>query len=225
MIIVRGLSQIWGFVDKRAADLLEIETDPRKTTEMLTDWERNWGLPEPCFAEPQTIEDRRRILVLKMTFKGEQDRAFFIAVARYMGYRIQIREYAPFMCGVSRVGDTRGYDSDDDVHFRWYIGPPENRFYWTVWPDFVRLSWFRAGSGQCGVDPHLRIGIATDLECVLRKWKPAQTEIIFDYSGVENGGPFAGIDVNNDFWWWQMHSAPESRPMNISTFEPIVTVG
>jgi uncharacterized protein YmfQ (DUF2313 family) len=54
------------------------------------------------------------------------------------------------------------------------------------------LQWFRCASGQCGVDPHLRIGYATDLECILNRWKPGHTEIIFDYSGQTPGDPMAG---------------------------------
>jgi hypothetical protein len=36
------------------------------------------------------------------------------------------------------------------------------------------------------------IGIADDLECLLNRWKPAHTEIIFDYSGLQDGGEMAG---------------------------------
>ena len=206
---IRGLGQIWGFVDRRAADLLEIETDPRKTVELLPEWERAFGLPEPCFLEPFTMEDRRRHLLLKMTFKGGQSRAFFVGVAAFMGYKIHIREYAPFMAGVSHVGDTRGFQSDDKIHYRWYIGRPEMRFVWSVHFDFVRLSWFRAGSGQAGVDPHLRIAKATDLECVFQKWKPAHTIVQFDYSGMETGGRYAGIFAKYNPWW-RMQRVPPS---------------
>ena len=48
MALIGGLSQIWGDVDGRAADLLETESDPRTTVELLPDWERAWGLPDPC---------------------------------------------------------------------------------------------------------------------------------------------------------------------------------
>ena len=74
------------------------------------------------------------------------------------------------------------------------LGPPENRFYWTVHvhrhaADLVPRA---AAAADCGVDPHLRIGIADDLECLLNRWKPAHTEIIFDYSGLTPGDPMAG---------------------------------
>src|SRR6187401_2952967 len=74
---VRGFAQIWGYVDGRAADLLEIESDPRKTVELLPDWERAWGLPDPCWPLPLTIEERQQQLVFKITYKGGQSRAFF----------------------------------------------------------------------------------------------------------------------------------------------------
>jgi uncharacterized protein YmfQ (DUF2313 family) len=35
--VVDGLCEYWGWVDGRAADLLERESDPRKTIELLSD--------------------------------------------------------------------------------------------------------------------------------------------------------------------------------------------
>jgi len=219
MNVVNGLAQIFGFVDSRAADLLERESDPRATIELLQDWERNWGLPDPCFAEPLTIADRQKMLVQKMTLIGAQDRQFFISVMAEVGHQIAIKEWAPFMAGVSRVGDTRGeYGemflpggpvptsgdpmggevdhrppvSGDSYDFRWEIGPPEMRFYWSIRVGQAKLSWFRCASGQAGVDPHLRIGLATDLECLLQRWKPAHSEIVMDFSYLRLGGPMQG---------------------------------
>lgn len=189
MNLIGGLSQIWGNpVDSRAADLLEIESDPRLSIEMFTDWERNWGLPDPCFGEALTLPERRVLLMRKMTLIGAQSREFFIEVAAWLGYTITITEYSPFMAGVSMAGP----NLDDAGHQRWYIGGPEMRFYWTVHVHSASLVWFRASAGEAGVDPHLRIGLATDLECLLRRWKPAQTEIIFDYSNMDPPDPMAG---------------------------------
>jgi uncharacterized protein YmfQ (DUF2313 family) len=201
MRVVRGLAQYWGFVDSRAGDLLERESDPRATVELLPDWERNWGLPDPCFRETHTIYDRQRMLIFKMTMLGAQSREWFITevALNMLGHVINISEYAPFMCGISQCGDTRAAPLDPDEvadpllgEFRWYIGPPEMRFYWTIHVGLARLSWFRASSGQAGVDPHLRFGLMTDLECLIRRWKPAHTEVVFDYSNLRKGDPMAG---------------------------------
>ncbi len=187
--VIRAVSMVWGDVDARAADLLMRESDPRVTVELLPDWEAAFGLPDPCISEPLTVADRQNALVQKMTTEGGQSRAFFTAVAARLGYAITIHEFSPFMAGVSRCGETR----DDVGDFRRQIGHPDMRFFWRISAADVRLTWFRAGSGQVGTDPHLRIGIASDLECLFRRWKPAHTDIVFDYSGLADaGGPMAG---------------------------------
>jgi uncharacterized protein YmfQ (DUF2313 family) len=215
---ITGLCDYWGYVDGNAADLLEIESDPRLTVQLLPDWERNWGLPDPCYTAPQTIGQRQLALVMRMTMQGAQSREFFINVAAMIGYTITITEYRVFVCGIDGCGDCRVYgDGSDPMYNEWGIpikgppgdhdvlngelsewpnyglGPPENRFYWTVHVASASLTWFRVTKGQCGVDPHLRIGLADDLECLLNRWKPAHTQIIFDYAGLSDpGDPMAG---------------------------------
>lgn len=182
-----GLANYWGYVDGRAADLLEIESDPRTALELLPDWERNWGLPDPCLSDPPTsLFDRRAALVAKMTMIGAQSRQFFINVAASLGYSITITEYAPYMCGVSQVGDTRGLDPDSPPgDYRWRLGPPEMRYYWTVHVNATKYIYFHVSSSQCGIDRLLAFGIASDLECYLDRWQPAHTKIVYDYSPSE----------------------------------------
>ena len=187
-LVCSGLSQYWGHVDMRASTLLERESDPRQTVELLPDWESAFGLPDPCFQTPQTIADRQRVLVQRMTLLGAQSRAWFVEVAEWLGYHIRIGEYAPWMVGISRCGET----IDDNGDPRWEIAAPEIRFYWKVHVDRASLSWFRSASGECGVDHHLEIGLAEDLECILNRWKPAHTLIIYDYSMLATGGSMAG---------------------------------
>jgi uncharacterized protein YmfQ (DUF2313 family) len=184
-----GLCQYWGFVDGRAADLLERESDPRTTIELLPDWERNWGLPDPCFPPETTIGERQAMLVLKMTWMGGQSRAYFEKVMAWLGFQVTIKEFAPFMCGVSQVGDTRPTPQDN---YRWYLGPPEMRFYWTAEPGTVGLIWFRCAAGQCGVNHHLEFRVPADLQCLLERWQPAHTQLVFDFSSLAAGGPMQG---------------------------------
>lgn len=212
-----GLNEYWGFIDSRAADLLERESDPRLTIELLPDWERNFGLPDPCYTAPQTVDEQHLALMMRMTMLGAQSREFFIGVAKQIGYTITITEYRTFVVGLDHCGDNRVYgDGSTPMYNEWGqpilnvrgvpvaegelsewpyygLGPPTNRFYWTVHVDQAKFTWFRCASGQCGVDPHLRIGTADDLECLLNRWKPGHTQIIFDYSGLSNpGDPMAG---------------------------------
>lgn len=189
MKVIGGLAQIWGDpVDSRAADLLERETDPRFTREMLEEWERAFGLPDMCMEAPQTIDARIQALMTRMTMQGGQSREFFISLAALYGYTITIHEYAPFMAGVSEAGDTR----DELGDYRWEVGAPEMRFYWRIGVADARLSWFRASTGEAGVDHHLEFAIADDLDCILRRYKPAHTEIIWDFTGLTGSDPMAG---------------------------------
>jgi uncharacterized protein YmfQ (DUF2313 family) len=224
MKVVRGLTRIWGDFEVRASLLLERESDPRYTLPpqgdqpgLLPDWERNWGLPDPCYDAPLTIAERQLALIMRMTMVGGQSRQFFLDVAAMLGYTITISEYRVWVVGIDGCGDCRTIGSlpPDPNRDQWQrelydpraghldqgemsawpnygVGPPSNRFYWTVHVDATKLIWFRCGSGQCGVDPHLLIGSADDLECLLERWAPAHTQIIFDYSGMTDGGAMAG---------------------------------
>ncbi len=221
MRVVKGLTRIWGDFEVRASKLLEMESDPRSTIELLPDWERNWGLPDPCYTEPQSIAERQLALVMRMTLMGGQSREFFIEVAAMLGYSITISEYRPFFVAMDGCGDCRTYgaagsptpptrnqwgqvimDENGDEPVKdgelseWpsygLCGEVWVRSFWTVHVHEAKLTWFRVSSGQTGVDPHLRIGLADDLECLLNRWKPAHTEIIFDYSNLETGGDMAG---------------------------------
>lgn len=187
--MIKALAMYLGWVDGRADDLLVRETDPRKTIELLPEWERAWGLPDPCFPSATTIAERQRMLVLYMTWMGGQSRAYFQRVMEFVGFTIRIKEFAPFMAGISQVGDTRPEPTEN---FRWYIGPAELRFYWTVEVGQVGLNWFRAGSGQAGVDHHLEFAVPEELQCLLNRWKPSHTDLVMDFSSLAFGGPLQG---------------------------------
>jgi uncharacterized protein YmfQ (DUF2313 family) len=209
MKVVYGLAGIMGYADSRAADLLERESDPRQTVELLPDWERNWGLPDCEFPQPQTIGERQKQLVMKMTMLGAQSREFFIGVAQTLGYDMTISEYRPFMVGVDKIGDARAYDPIEGKlgDFPCEIGNPDMRFVWTAHIKQPKLVWFRASKGQCGIDPLLRIQRAQDLECIIRRWHPAHTIVLFDYSQI--GDPWA--ETKKDFITLRSDEFVESR--------------
>lgn len=187
--LCNALAWFWGFVDSRAADLLERESDPQKTVELLPEWERAWGLPEECFPDARTIGERQKMLVTKMTWQGGQSRQYFIDLMAWLGFRVVIKEWAPFMAGISRCGDTR--PAPDDV-FRWYIGPPEGRFVWMAQVGYMGLTWFRAAAGQAGVDHHLEFRNPLAVECLLMRWKPAHSWLVFDYTPFDFDDPMEG---------------------------------
>lgn len=158
-----GLNQ----VDARSEQLVS-EADPRTTSELLTDWERVAGLPDPCVVaagQAQSTAQRRAALITRLTMLGGQSKAYFIALAASLGYTITITEFCPFRAGQSHSGDTVA----TNWQFAWQVNAPLN----TVVP-------FRSGNAVAG-DPINAWGNKA-LECVLTRFKPAHTPVLFSYS-------------------------------------------
>jgi len=75
---------------QRALDLLE-ESDPRTTTELLPDWERNLAVQDRCSNDVDpSIEERRAIVTGNYLGIGGHNIPYLISVASRMGFDISI---------------------------------------------------------------------------------------------------------------------------------------
>jgi len=152
-------------IDLRCEDLIN-EADPRTTTEMLPEWERVAGLPDPCVTIDQTIEQRRSALVSKLTMTGGQSRAYFIGIAESMGYPgTTIDEFALMTCNSDC---NAALNSEADL-FAWQLNLPASTggvFYM-----------------DCNSDCNSALQSWGDeaLECRINKFKPAHTSVLFAY--------------------------------------------
>lgn len=142
------------------------EANPLSTSELLADWERAAGLPDKCAGALEgTIQARRNALVAKLSSTGGQSPAYFISVARALGYTISIEEFRPFRVGRSAAGDAL---TNGDWVFAWRVRAPS-----------VTIIAFRAGRSAAG-EP-LRSWGNDALECKLNQLKPAHTILLFAY--------------------------------------------
>lgn len=156
-------------VHNRTADLIE-EADPRTAYELLSDWERVAGLPDPCSAGiATTLQERRAALVTRLTATGGQSVAYFTGLANTLGYDVTIAEFRPFECGQSQCAD----------HLN---GGHECRHDWLVTVHGPRITLFRCGESECG-DLLGKITRAEDLECLLHRLKPGHTTLHVFYEG------------------------------------------
>ncbi len=163
--LLLALAQSLARADARAADLIE-EADWRTTSELLPDWERVAGLPDLCVDDQfQTVAERRRWLVSRMTMRGGQSKAFFISLAAGLGYSITIEECRPFICGLSACGDPLGQDD------QWST--------WIVHMAAIPIQPFETGASCCG-EP-LGNWVTGLLECLFKRLKPAHTTCLFSY--------------------------------------------
>ncbi len=150
-------------VDGRAAQLID-ETDPRTTTELLADWERVAGLPDPCVGADQTTVQRRAALHAKLTTLGGQSAAYFIAQGAGLGYTVTITEFDQHTV----ADDVNHPLYGQPWQFAWQVNAPQD----TVGVLDVNGT----------VDDPLAWWGNEALECSINRLKPAHTHVMFAYS-------------------------------------------
>tara|TARA_A200000113_G_scaffold221307_2_gene232958 strand:+ start:1291 stop:1914 length:624 start_codon:yes stop_codon:yes gene_type:complete len=174
--LCEALAGVFSRMHIRSEQLID-ENDPRTTLEMLPDHEKEWGLPDACVFGEQTLQERRITLINKILMLGGQSRAYFEGIAENLGYDVKLKEYRPIQCGLTPMNIP---DASDDIHYS--ICTPFERFYWEVEVSGPRLTWFRCGESELGIEPHLTIRAAQDLECILARTKPAHTHLSTIYN-------------------------------------------
>lgn len=120
-----ALSQTLMQCDRRGLDLLE-EFDPNTTFELLSDWERVFGLPGACDTNPPTTLAGRRAAVLgKWLGFGDPTPALYESILTTNSVTGEIITNPPFVPG-SPAGDPI---TEDEWAFAWIVsmvhGPSE----------------------------------------------------------------------------------------------------
>lgn len=166
--LMLALADEFARIDTRVGDLIN-EADPRTTLELLVDWERVAGLPDACAGAPDNIGERRVALVNKLAQRGGQSIPYFTAIAERLGYVVEIVETDALKAGFRAGARCNG----DAWRFAWIVhvivGSAEYR---------SNVSRFRVGS-RAG--ERLRGFSALNLECLIRRAKPAHSEVMFRY--------------------------------------------
>ena len=161
--LLRAFADEFARLDAKAERVLD-EEDARTTSELLADWERVAGLPDPCTGLLDSISGRRAALVARLTNLGGQSRQFFIDLAAALGYSITITEFRPFtvqsdvndpLCGIQWI-------------FVWQVNAAQN----TV----------RKFAVNSQVSEALASWGNTLLECAISRLKPAHTKVQFAYT-------------------------------------------
>lgn len=148
-----------------SADYLIEQADPRITVDLLYDYERIFGLPTDCMTGiAQSLTQRHNTLITQMTGVGSQSRAYFIALALSAGFVITITEFSAFNVGMTVVDLITG----PDWEYAWQINAP------TV----TAIVFYVTG----GVDEALTMWGNNLLECLINRYKPAHTVVIFAYA-------------------------------------------
>lgn len=175
--LIEALSFEPARIEERGFDFLD-EMDPNTTFEMLDNWERLLGIPDECTPDdyaPSLLERRVRVLQ-KLTTGGGQNEAFYILIAQQLGYDIDVidlEEFSNFLAGHSRAGDRLSNASSGGNPTGW-------PFTWQINAPASLSRRFRAGQSTAG--ERLVIYENETLECVIRRFAPAHTTVLFSFT-------------------------------------------
>lgn len=156
----RVLISPWEWLYARAYKLAT-ESTVFGVDEMLGDWEVEYGLPDACGAEDESIAGRLRALEAKLMAVAIITPSDFIRLAASFGFTITIEEPAIFECGFSECGGEHT------------VGDARQEIYWLVTVTDLAVDYFRCGESECGFDPLFSYGEAERLLCLLRQHSPA----------------------------------------------------
>jgi len=138
------------------------ERTPRTALWLLPEWEASLGLPDECTGAATTIAERRAIAWARMIATGGQSPAYFIEVARALGYEIEIDQFRARWYGRRPMG---GHYGGQEMQAVWRVRVAD-----TTRPR-------RYGRSYCG-EPYTTWG-NYPLVCLLRRLAPAHTTVLF----------------------------------------------
>lgn len=152
--LLLGIADELARIDARSEDLVE-EWDPRTAVELLPDWERALGLPDGCVGLASVVSERQLGVTAKLSARGGQTAAYYVALAAGMGFVAAVDEPAPLIWRLS-------------VDLAQSTSPYQ-----------LRSSLFRAGSSRAG--DRVAMSYVAELECVVGRAKPAHVLAWFRY--------------------------------------------
>lgn len=162
-----AMAQELARIDVRLDDLIR-EWLPSTAVEMISDWERNLGLPDDCQGNVSTVLAERQAAALqKFTSRGDLTPGFFVALAAKLGVTATVEEFKPARAGSARAGD---------------------RCYGEPWAYALMLHLQTApapGGAYAGdvVGSYLGPHGQEVLECIIRHAAGAHTPVLFAYEG------------------------------------------
>jgi len=163
--ILFGLAAVW-LEDRKLLNELFDEYDPETTTKFIEEWEKTVGIPDDCFNNLGTDEERRKNILLKLTGINTTTKEQFEALAVILGIGVNVisgfeesvlPQIIPF---IILDGIAVSYTIVVEVT----VEPTPS-----IIPQIIPFIIQESGS--------------TLLECLFNKLKPANTQIIFKFLG------------------------------------------
>jgi len=158
--------RVWRAIASWAADLnrrdfaVATQALPSAITTSLPDWEREYGLPDPCLSSQTSVADRIAAVQARFGALGGQSREYFICLAASLGYAVTIEEPTQFFVDGSECIDSGVREDyalcdearcDDQVETYTLFAPPG--VYGDEVAGGVIEDGFDCDDGECDADP------------------------------------------------------------------------
>lgn len=173
---LNGLSDEFVRVDVRSENLRS-ENICDTITELLTEHEDDYAIPDPGQSVPSTTDARRRLIKAKRIAVGEQNKEYYIEIATALNWTITITEIPKFLVGLSLVGDGSVIAGGNCV-FYWFVNV------WVVDPNNANIK---------------------QLMYEIESRAPGHTKVLFRFynvgfsDGFDNG--FSAVPWWDGSWW------------------------
>lgn len=161
--LLHGLAASQATTQARKNQLL-VDSFPTTTVELLPEWQRSVGLPDPCAGPDQSFAAARAHLIARIENQGGQSIPYLIAYALALGFTITITQFSVLRFGARFGGRFQGV--------RWATAIQINAPATTV--EYARFGAMRFG------DRFASWGNAV-LECELRRVAPGHLTLMFSY--------------------------------------------
>lgn len=163
--LVEAIANEFKRIDDKIKQVIKFEIYPFTTNELLEDFEKDFALPDECTSVDQTVNERRQQLIAKITNRGGLHSGVYSTIGENLGYELETVRYQNFKVGRSQVGQRLYTDA-------W-------RFYWAVKAPATNARTFKVGESKVGEQ---LVSFSNEtLECMIKKYKPAFTEVHFIY--------------------------------------------
>ena len=164
----RGAAEALAIWYARATEVTLASTVVTAPAEFLDDWETELGVPGPCMQPLVDNQVRRKRLRIARQ-PGGATAAYFICLASRYGYMIDIDDdLPPFECAASECG-RHGLGDDEDLFIVTSLTTDD-------------IIWMQCGASELGTIGLGAFPVAEDLECIIRRNKPAHTNVWFRYA-------------------------------------------
>lgn len=151
--LLYGMAEELARIESRAENLIN-EKLLSSTTELITDHESDFGIPEEGQDLQPTLALRRNELKSKLLEVGQQDKQYIDDICLAFGYDVYIEEFRPGWSGVLVSGEE--------------CGDQKNIFYWRINIDLDSVT------DSIEVD-------LTKLIDKINKLKPGHSHVLFDF--------------------------------------------